>query len=1003
MSVIYTNVARKGNRMLVRIMDEDGNHRNMEHIFKPELYLAGNVEKPVAIGLKKEPLYRKSFENMYECDKWFEENRDVPGMRIFGQTNMPFQFIAHKFKGKDKFNAKHIRTCNYDIEVLSGYRDGDELVNGPFPEPMIFDDTFKDVAEARRYHEAAQAFYKWWGKTFPKTRIDPLVDLNAAFPIPLIQAINKNTGEYRVFAMPEPHKVGSFKYEDYKDDEHIGGQDKLKYEEFESEQELLAAFVSWWNSCEFDAQTGWNIEGFDIPYITERVRKILGPEWVDALSPWKQVKRRNISSARGEAATFDWVGIETLDYIELYKKHTFTTREKYSLDHIAYCELNERKIDYSEAKSLNKLYFIDWEKYVKYGIKDPLLVDRIDDKLRLLDLTFTLAYIARCNYRDTLGTVSPWNAMLYNFLLAKGMRPEIRQLQEDAGSYDGGYVKEVIPGFYRNLISVDLNSLYPHIFMQGNIGPETLITGELRYQIIAEFCEELRDNIKKTVDMHEKKALLEILSCIENDNDDGASDCVDACVRLGKREFETLRRHNVTFCPNVQFFSRDEMSVFSEIMRWVYAGRKGEKKLMLEAGQFATWCKEHKKGIFDHEKAKKAFFYKAEFVEEMLAASPEELEVILHREEDRQSRQDTMQMGFKILMNAGYGATANRFLRDYFDVRIASAVTAVGRMINKWNIHYVNDMLNTRLGTGNFDYAFYGDTDSNYITLDKVVENSGLTDRDEITDMLDAYYKEQMEGEIKGFAQDMCDLMNGYEQKMVWEREVIAESAVWQAPKLYIMAVNNSEGEAYATPKIKFMGVAAKKSNYPEWCRERMKECYKTVLLGSQEALVEQVRGIKRDYLQLPIEQVAAASSVSNVTKYMGSTGRAIAGTPYNSKASIQYNLLAEKHQINEPPIRDGDKMLMINLKKGNPTGYHYLAFHDYLPEEFGLNDWVDYEALYSKTFMEPIDQILEARGWEVNKTTRLFGNREAAQAHKQGKKLTNAAKKPKKAARRLF
>lgn len=1006
-NVFYTNVQRRGKDILCRIADSNGGRKKVRHQFKPELYLSGQgISNPVAYGLHGEPLVAKNFDNMYEMDKWFDENRDVPGMKIFGQTDHVYQFIAHKFRGKLEFNPNVIRKANVDIEVVSGYMDDNqEFVNGPFPEPYIGDETFKTIEDARTYSDRAVEFYKWWLATFPKTRIDPLIDLNAVFPIPLIQAENMNTGECKIFGMPLPEARGKYVYDP--DDEEIGGL-KVEYEEFETEQELLASFVNWWMTLDPDAWTGWNIEGFDAPYIHERVRKILGDKWAQALSPWDWCKKRNVKSSWGDTTTFDFMGVETLDYIELYKKHTYVTREKYSLDHIAFCELGEKKLDYAEAKSLNRLFFMDWCKYVRYGIKDIKLVSRLDDKLKLLDLTFTLAYLTKSNYRDTLGTVSPWNAMTYNFLLDKGLRPEIKRVVDYVPDFEGGYVKEVVPGFYKWVLSVDLNSLYPHIIMQGNMGPETIIDGEKRYDIIYDLCEELESCIaKERNNPVKRRALKAILAKVREDCNDGVShDVVDELVSLGKYEFETLKRYNVVMAPNIQFYDRSRMSIFSEIMRFVYNGRKLEKKQMLEADQFVVWCKELLSGRFNEVEAKKSRYYNEEYVDRIKVMSHDELKAEKHAQEDRSARQDNLQMGFKILMNAGYGAISNKWFRDYFDIRIAASITATGRMINKWNIHNVNRLLNSELDTNGFDFAFYGDTDSNYITMDKLVEREGWDELsiDEIVHKLDEYYVNEMDRPIQGYAQDMCDTMNGYEQKMVWEREVIAQSAVWQAPKLYIMAVNNSEGVAYETPKLKTMGVASKKSNFPQWCRDKLNDCYKTLLLGEEEQLHAKVKAIREEYMGLSVDKIAAASSVSNVEKWEDSKGQPLKGTPYNSKASILYNRLLDRAGLDDVPrIRSGDKMVMVNLREPNPINYGYIAFHDYLPPELNFEQYVDYQSTYEKTFLNPLELILAPRGWDSKKKVRLFGDRKTLANHAQGKKLAKPKPKEQKVARRLF
>ncbi|QZI90437.1 putative DNA-directed DNA polymerase [Vibrio phage 207E48.1] len=1003
-NVFYTNVFRQGKYIKVRIADSDGGRRNVEAVMKPELYVDSHEETSNILGLHGECLETVQFKNIYECDKWLDENRDTPGFNIYGQTDYVFQFIAHKWQNKIKFNPTVIRAANVDIEVISGYRDAnDNIVDGPFPNPTIEESTFKTKAEAKRYFEHANKFYEWFHEEFPRSRTPALIDMNAAFPIPLIQLSDRQNGKKMIWALPEQRARGKYEYD--VNDPEIGGED-LEYYEFETEQELLAAYVTYWQQRGFDAWTGWNIEGFDSPYLVERIRKVLGEEWVKALSPWGVVRKNKVKAKWGDYTSYGFAGCDMLDYRELYMKHTYTTREKYSLDHIAYCELGERKLDYEEAKSLNKLYFMDWEKYVRYGIKDIRLVDRIDDKLKLLNLTYTLAYLTKSNYSDTLGTVRPWNAMVYSFLHNKGMRPKIQNVVDDVPSFDGGYVKDVKPGFYRWVLSVDLNSLYPHIIQQYNMGPETIVSDELRRDIIFDMCEEIREAIKANGHNFKlRRALSTLLEKLSDTKGDGMDDIVDELCNLGKWEFKCLKEHNVSMAPNVQFFHNDRMSVFSEIMRGIYSGRKGEKQLGLKAGQREIWCKEILAGKFNEHEAKQNRFFDAEYHERLMGMDHEQLKAEKALQNQIEAMQDVLQMGYKILMNSGYGAISNKWFRDYFDLRIATAITAAGRMINKWNIKFTNELLNDKLETNGFDYAFYGDTDSNYITLDKVVEQQGWKDQDtdSIVHHLDEYYINEMDAPIQQFAQNMADTCNAYEQRMFWEREVIAQAAVWQAPKLYIMAVNNSEGQAFAEPKIKFMGVAAKKSSTPEWCRGKLKECYTTILTGTEECLQRQVKDIKEEYFGQTIEQIAGASSVSDIDKWADHDGNPIKGTPYASKASLLHNKYMDKLEVSGiPKIKSGDKIMLINLKMPNPMNYNYMAFGDFLPPEFDMLKYVDYQATFEKNFLNHLQLTLNPVGWHWKKRVNLFalGGAEKKQAIKGKVKKQKLAPKENKSKR---
>lgn len=215
--------------------------------------------------------------------------------------------------------------------------------------------------------------------------------------------------------------------------------------------------------------------------------------------------------------------------------------------------------------------------------------------------------------------------------------------------------------------------------------------------------------------------------------------------------------------------------------------------------------------------------------------------------------------------------------------------------------------------------------------------------------------------------------MNGYEQRMVWEREVIAPQAIWRAKKMYCMAVIDSEGVRYEKPKIKFKGLEARKSSTPEWCRNKLEECYKTILLGTEEEVQKQIADIKKEYFDLAVEDIAKASSVSDIDKWI-ENGRCRSGTPYNSRAAHNYNMLIEKREeLGLEPIESGDKMAIVMLKKDNPLGETYLAFPDYLDPELDMHKWVDYNEAFDKGFISPIQSILEVVGWNWKKRVNLM------------------------------
>jgi len=248
----------------------------------------------------------------------------------------------------------------------------------------------------------------------------------------------------------------------------------VDYLHFASEESMLNAFLSYWQDNYPDVITGWNVQLFDIPYIARRIDRVLGEKYTKMLSPWKLISSRDIYIKGRKQIAYDILGLSTLDYLELYRKFTYTNQESYRLDHICNVELGEKKLDHSEFDTFKEFYENDWQKFIEYNIHDVRLVDRLDDKMKLLDLAFTMAYDAKVNYEDVFSQVRMWDNYIYVELLKRKIAIPPKKEATKTEKYAGAYVKEPIPGFYDWVVSFDLNSLYPHLIMQYNISPETL-------------------------------------------------------------------------------------------------------------------------------------------------------------------------------------------------------------------------------------------------------------------------------------------------------------------------------------------------------------------------------------------------------------------------------------------------------------------------------------------------------------------------------------------------
>ena len=325
-----------------------------------------------------------------------------------------------------------------------------------------------------------------------------------------------------------------------------------KYIKCEDEYRLCKNFLNYWQSNCPDIITGWNIKFFDMPYIVNRFRKILNEEETRKLSPWNIITERKANVNNRELIAYDFLGVCALDYIELYKWYApgGKSQESYRLDNIAQVELGEGKIAYDEYDSLHALYRQNYQKFIEYNIKDVDLILKLDDKLKLLELAITLAYDTKTNYDDVFAQTRMWDSLTYSYLLDKKIVVPPRVVKDKTSAFEGAYVKEPQVGLHNWVASFDLNSLYPHLMMQYNISPETLIEP-------SNYTDEMRNIIM-----------------------DGVS--VD---KMLSKQVDTSKLSGVTLTPNGQFFRTDKQGFLPKMMEEMYIDRSKFKKLMLKAKQ----------------------------------------------------------------------------------------------------------------------------------------------------------------------------------------------------------------------------------------------------------------------------------------------------------------------------------------------------------------------------------------------------------------------------------
>lgn len=824
MSSFYTSVVRHRNALLYRGYNQSGQRIEKKEYFSPTLFVKTEKDTPYKslYGDKVRPI---KFDKMSDARQFISQYENIENYDIFGVQNYVSQYINERFPGDIKFNQSLINVNTIDIEVESS--DG-------FPEPS-----------------------------------------EAKYPILSIAAYNNIDKVWRLWGLGDYDYRKSYILEKHPDA-------IIQYIKCEDEIDLLNKFLHQWSRKDYcpDVVTGWYIRFFDIPYLVNRISRVMTEDMLNKLSPWGVINKRSVQFKGGQSSeAFDILGVQILDYQDLFLKfgHSYGPQESYKLDHIAHVVLGEKKLSYEQYGNLNNLYKNNHQLFIDYNLKDIDLVVRIEDEMGLIGLVFSMAYKAGVNYQDTLGTTAIWDSIIHRHLWEKNIIVPPNKNSFKA-PYPGGYVKEVIPGVYDWVVSFDLNSLYPNLIVQYNISPETLV------------------------------------------NEPGHPNSVDHW--LDKKSTVSSK---YSIAANGTAYRKDVQGMIPEIIEGYYDERKSIKSNML-------------KDKSEYEKTKD------------------------HNLKIKVQRQKNNEQAIKYLLNSLYGAMGNAYFR-YFELKMAEAITLSGQLTIKWAEKFINVEMNNICETKNEDYVIAIDTDSVYINFAPFVEKMKPKNPVKFLDSVCSTH-------FKKILSDAYNLLykkqNAYKSRMWMDREVIADRGIWTTKKRYILNVHNSEGVQYSEPELKIMGIEAIKSSTPEICRDKFKEVFKIMLTGDEEATQRFIKQFKDEFKSKEPHELAAPRGVTNVDKYMDKKGGYIKGTPFNSKAAINYNRSIKEASLDKryELIKSGSKMKYVFLKMPNPVKDNIIGFPDFLPKELKLERYIDYDKQFNKTFLEPLVLILNAIGW---------------------------------------
>ena len=838
MATFYTDVTRRrsGNKIFFRGY-HNGRPVKKSVTYRPTLFM-GPVKKgseaPIeAHSLKGVALTSVEPGTMWECKQFVEKYKDVDGFDVYGTDRFEHQFIQDHFQDVE-WDRALVNVTTIDIECMSD-------------------------------------------KGFPDIRL-------ANQPITAITIKNNIDNIYHTWGL-----------NDFTTD-----RTDVKYYQFKEEEDLLTDFLRHWSNNYPDVLTGWNSRFFDLPYLFNRLKRVLTPDgghgkdddaWVGkrmspfGLHDWREITAYNMP-------VVELVGIQQLDYLDLFKKfaYTYGTQESYSLNNISHVVLGEKKIDYSEFADLNELYTNNHQKFIDYNIKDVELVDRLEDKLGLITLAMTVAYKGGVNYTDTFSNVPVWDSIINRELRKRGIVEDGRRFVSKDGQIVGAHVKDPIVGMHHWICSFDLNSLYPHLIMQYNMSPETIV----------------RDEIPCTVD--------ELLDGKELDIPEGF--CMSARGNL---------------------FRTDEKGLLPELVEQFYDDRVIAKTEMLKTQQ-----------LLEDFKGDKFERYKLEKTIATLG---------------------NQQMAIKILMNSLYGAMSNEYFR-YFDTRIAESITMSGQLTIRHAEKTLNEYLNNVLSSDGVDYIIAIDTDSVYVNLGPLVDSvyPNGANIDEGSKFLDRVASEKLEPLLTSAFEDLKLYLKAYQQKMVMKREVVANKGIWTGKKHYILNVINSEGVQYAEPKLKMMGIEAVRSSTPMWCRKVIKTTLGEIMTKEEPEVQEYISNLRKEFNDLPVEDIAFPRGVRGLHKYKANTGGQLYGkaTPIHVRGALVHNHYLKEYEVVNKygELFDGDKLKFCYLKLPNHVKENVIAFKNVLPEEFKVREYVDYDKMFDKGYLEGIRTILTAVGW---------------------------------------
>ena len=707
---------------------------------------------------------------------------------------------------------------------------------------------------------------------------------------------------------------------------------------FDSEADMLKMFLDLIDDA--DVLSGWNSEGYDIPYTINRITRVLTKDDTRKFCLWGQFpKKRMFERFGAENETYDLVGRVHMDYMQLYRKYTYEERHSYSLDAIAEYELGERKTQFEGT--LDQLYNQHFTTFIRYNRQDTALLDKLDKKLRFLELASDLAHANTVLLQTTMGAVAVTEQAIINEAHERGMVVPNRKQRNDSADNQaaGAYVAYPRKGLHEWVGSVDINSLYPSAIRAMNMGPETIV-GQLRQTQTNQYIrEQMAKNGGKFAEAWEGLfAALEYTSVMNGEigteitiDWESGEETTHSAAEVWNLIFDSNQPWILT--ANGTILSYEKKGIIPGLLERWYSERKdmqAKKKSATDAKEIAFW--------------------------------------------------DKRQLVKKINLNSLYGAILNPGCR-FFDKRIGQSTTQTGRSIAKHMDAYLNECI-----TGEYDHVgeavIYGDTDSCYFSawpvLKKEVEEGRMAWSKEICIQLYDSLADQVNESFPGYMERAFHCPRDMGELIKAGRQTVADRGLFITKKRYaVNAIDIENTRLDVNGKIgktKATGLDLKRSDTPKVIQDFLLEILNKLLAGAQkDELVEHIRAFKYQFMERPGWEKGSPKRVNNLTNYAAEEAKqGKANMPGHVRAALNWNNLRRMNSDNySMQIVDGMKTIVCKLKS-NALGWTSIG---YPTDEQRLPTWFtelpfDNDAMEATVVDKKVDNLLGVLNWDLASAT---------------------------------